>query len=81
MEFDSLSKRVIGCAIEVHCELGPGLLVHNFNWNVGILEEWNGGLGMRDALSSSSIPTFQHPIIPCVTPSTEQPCAPSYSSW
>lgn len=26
MEFDSLSKRVIGCAIEVHRELGPGLL-------------------------------------------------------
>ena len=26
MEFDALSKRVIGCAIEVHRELGPGLL-------------------------------------------------------
>ena len=26
MEFDRLSKRVIGCAIEVHRELGPGLL-------------------------------------------------------
>mgnify|MGYP000423392807 CR=1 FL=1 len=26
MEFDGLSKRVIGCAIEVHRELGPGLL-------------------------------------------------------
>jgi len=26
MEFDDLSKRVIGCAIEVHRELGPGLL-------------------------------------------------------
>ena len=26
MEFDSLSNRVIGCAIEVHRELGPGLL-------------------------------------------------------
>ena len=26
MEFDQLSKRVIGCAIEVHRELGPGLL-------------------------------------------------------
>jgi GxxExxY protein len=26
LEFDSLSKKVIGCAIEVHRELGPGLL-------------------------------------------------------
>ena len=26
MTFDSLSNRVIGCAIEVHRELGPGLL-------------------------------------------------------
>ena len=26
MEFDGLSKCVIGCAIEVHRELGPGLL-------------------------------------------------------
>lgn len=26
MEFDDLSRRVIGCGIEVHQELGPGLL-------------------------------------------------------
>lgn len=26
MEFDELSKRVIGCALEVHRTLGPGLL-------------------------------------------------------
>lgn len=26
MEFDKLSNRVLGCAIEVHRELGPGLL-------------------------------------------------------
>ena len=26
MDFDLLSKRAIGCAIEVHRELGPGLL-------------------------------------------------------
>jgi GxxExxY protein len=26
LEFDELSSRVLGCAIEVHRELGPGLL-------------------------------------------------------
>jgi GxxExxY protein len=26
MEFDDLSNRVIGCALEVHREMGPGLL-------------------------------------------------------
>ena len=26
MEFDELSNRVIGCALEVHRKLGPGLL-------------------------------------------------------
>ena len=26
MEFDRLSNQVIGCALEVHCQLGPGLL-------------------------------------------------------
>ena len=26
LEFDKLSNKVIGCAIEVHRELGPGLL-------------------------------------------------------
>jgi GxxExxY protein len=26
MEFDALSHRVIGCALEVHKHLGPGLL-------------------------------------------------------
>ena len=25
MEFDELSRKVIGCAIEVHRNLGPGL--------------------------------------------------------
>ena len=26
MEFDKLSNRIIGCALEVHRHLGPGLL-------------------------------------------------------
>ena len=26
MEFDELSRRVIGCVLEVHRALGPGLL-------------------------------------------------------
>jgi len=28
LEFDELSNRVIGCAIEVHRTLGPGLLTY-----------------------------------------------------
>jgi len=30
MKFDSLSNRVIGCAIEVHRNLGPGLLESSY---------------------------------------------------
>lgn len=30
MEFDELSNRVIGCAIEVHRVLGPGLLESSY---------------------------------------------------
>ena len=30
MEFDELSNRVIGCAIEVHRILGPGLLEESY---------------------------------------------------
>jgi GxxExxY protein len=30
MEFDELSKNVIGCAIEVHRNLGPGLLESSY---------------------------------------------------
>ncbi len=30
MEFDDLSNRVIGCAIEVHRHLGPGLLESSY---------------------------------------------------
>jgi len=32
MEFDELSKRVIGCGIEVHKELGPGLLESTYKF-------------------------------------------------
>lgn len=31
MDFDPLSRRVIGCAIEVHRELGPGLLESTYS--------------------------------------------------
>jgi len=31
MEFDELSRRVIGCAIEVHREVGPGLLESTYH--------------------------------------------------
>ena len=30
MEFDELSRRVIGCALEVHRHLGPGLLESSY---------------------------------------------------
>jgi len=40
MEFDELSNRVIACAIEVHWELGPGLLESTYeqclDWSTGI---------------------------------------------
>jgi hypothetical protein len=36
MEYEDLSHRVIGCAIEVHRVLGPGLLI---NFNVTKLKE------------------------------------------
>ena len=35
MEFDELSRRVIGCAIEVHRELGPGLLESTYRQCLG----------------------------------------------
>jgi GxxExxY protein len=35
MEFDDLSKRVIGCAIEVHRALGPGLLESTYGQCLG----------------------------------------------
>lgn len=35
MEFDRLSNRVIGCAIEVHRELGPGLLESTYEQCLG----------------------------------------------
>src|SRR5689334_3139460 len=35
MEFDELSKRVIGCALEVHRSLGPGLLESTYRQCLG----------------------------------------------
>jgi GxxExxY protein len=35
MAFDELSNRVIGCAIEVHWELGPGLLESTYEQCLG----------------------------------------------
>jgi len=32
MKFDELSNRVIGCAIEVHRTLGPGLLESTYEY-------------------------------------------------
>ena len=49
MEFDKLSNRVIGCAIEVHRVLGPGLvestyeqcLAHEFTLNeISFRQQW-----------------------------------------
>ena len=47
MKFDELSNRVIGCALEVHRELGPGLpestyeqcLAHELKLNVTTLKD------------------------------------------
>lgn len=55
MEFDALSNRVIGCAIEVHRQLGPGLfesvyqrcLVHELT-GAGLQVETERALGIRD---------------------------------
>ena len=50
MEFDKLSNRVIGCAIEVHRVLGPGLLestyeqclAHEFTLNeIAFRQQWS----------------------------------------
>ena len=35
MEFDELSRKVIGCAIEVHRNLGPGLLESTYRQCLG----------------------------------------------
>ena len=42
MEFDDLSNRVIGCAIEVHRELGPGLLESTYEQCLAHELRWNG---------------------------------------
>ena len=51
MEFDDLSNRVIGCAIQVHRELGPGLLESTYEQCVAY------------ELNQAGIPfKIQHPI-------------------
>ena len=50
MEFEDLSHRVIGCAIEVHRELGPGLLESTYEQYVTNLLEM--------ASRTDSWPTF-----------------------
>jgi GxxExxY protein len=42
MEFDELSNRVIGCALEVHRELGPGLLESTYEQCLGHELKLNG---------------------------------------
>ncbi|NWF37957.1 GxxExxY protein [Mariprofundus sp. NF] len=42
MEFDALSKKVIGCAIEVHRNLGPGLLESAYEKCLAYELECNG---------------------------------------
>jgi GxxExxY protein len=46
MEFDALSNRVIGCAIEVHRELGPGLLESTYEQCLAY-ELGRAGIGFR----------------------------------
>lgn len=46
MDFDTLSKRVIGCAIEVHRELGPGLLESTYEQCLAY-ELSQAGIGFR----------------------------------
>jgi len=46
VEFDDLSKRVIGCAIEVHRELGPGLLESTYEQCLAY-ELGHAGIGFK----------------------------------
>ena len=48
MEFDELSQNVIGCAIEVHRNLGPGLLESTYRQCLAC------------ELSNAGIPWFQN---------------------
>jgi GxxExxY protein len=52
MEFDELSNRVIGCALEVHRELGPGLLESTYEQCLGHELKLNG-IGFE----------LQHPLL------------------
>jgi hypothetical protein len=52
MEFDVLSHRVIGCAIEVHRVLGPGLLESTYEQCLAHELKLNG-IGFK----------LQHPVL------------------
>ena len=63
MEFDDLSYRVIGCAIEVHKNLGPGLLESSYEKCLAY------------ELSSNNIPYKQQLALPIKYKSIEIDCA------
>lgn len=52
MDFDPLSKKVIGCAIEVHRVLGPGLLESTYEQCLAY-ELTQAQLQIKGAASSS----------------------------
>ena len=62
MEFDPLSKRVIGCALEVHRALGPGLLESTYEQCLA--EEFKlAGLDFRQQLPMLVV--YKHLTLDC----------------
>ncbi len=50
MEFDDLSNRVIGCAPEVHREMGPGLLESTYGQGLAHELTLNKPAGIKTGL-------------------------------